>query len=63
MTRHLADHGHAVANGRVRDFTRHERESGLHPAVATLHRRPHGRDEDVNRRTAEYLRIARGHSA
>ncbi|WP_347265700.1 hypothetical protein [Paracoccus sp. (in: a-proteobacteria)] len=60
MTRHLADHIRTGGASRVQNFTRQDRESGLHPAVLALHRRPHGRDESGNRRAAEFARIERG---
>ncbi len=58
--KHIADKIHDTGAGRVQNFTRQERESGLHPAIAQLHARPHGRDEKSDRRIAEFTRIERG---
>lgn len=58
MNKHISDqhrmHGHA----RLREYTRHERETGMHPAILALRSRPQKRGE-ANRKTAEFLRIAR----
>ena len=43
----------------LREFTRQERESGIHPAIQTLHARPASRS-DSNRRAEEFTRIERG---
>ena len=63
MTRHIADHTRTSDTGRTRNFTRHERESGTHPAIAALRRRPRARDESGNRRAAEFAPIERAHHA
>lgn len=47
------------ANARLREFTRHEREEGIHPSVEALQRRPQMRGEE-NRKAVEYARIERG---
>ncbi|CAM3283000.1 hypothetical protein SAMN04488021_14523 [Paracoccus aminovorans] len=60
MTRHIADQPRANGSSRTRNFTRQERESGLHPAIAALRMRPRARDESGNRRAAEFARIERG---
>lgn len=60
MTKHIADKQHASGPGRMRNFTRHERESGLHPAIAALHSRPRIGAVSDARRVAEYTRIERG---
>ena len=59
MGRHISDHPRSQAQLRLREFTRQERESGLHPAIEALRTRPQTRDGD-GRKTAEYLRIDRG---
>ncbi|MFV0409796.1 MAG: hypothetical protein ACK5LJ_08925 [Paracoccus sp. (in: a-proteobacteria)] len=60
MTKTLTDHEHLTGNGRLRAYTEQERQSGTHPAVAALHRRPHERDSGESRKAAEYARIERG---
>lgn len=60
MTKTLTDHEHLTGNGRLCAYTEQERQSGTHPAVTALHRRPHGRDDGEGRKTAEYARIERG---
>lgn len=50
-------------SSRVMQFTRAEREAGVHPVIRALHSRPLTRDADTNRRAIEYARIARGHMA
>lgn len=45
---------------RLKNFTRHERESGLHPAIRALHSRPVSRDPAQNTRAVHYTRIQRG---
>ncbi|MBA4490895.1 hypothetical protein [Paracoccus sp. S1E-3] len=60
MTKTLTDHEHSTGSGRVRAYLAHDRESGVHPAIQALHRRPHSRDGDPGRKTAEYARIERG---
>ncbi|MDM7255825.1 MAG: hypothetical protein P3W90_003940 [Paracoccus sp. (in: a-proteobacteria)] len=59
MSRYIADQHHATGQGRLRNFTRTERESGVHPAILKLNQRPAPPDEK-SRRMAEFLRIARG---
>lgn len=59
MTRHIADQHHTTGKGRVENFTRAEREQGIHPAIIELNRRPVVRDKK-SRRMAEFLRIERG---
>ena len=61
MTRHIADRSQESSSGRTQYYTRQERESGLHPAVAALRMRPRARSEAANRRAAEFARIERGH--
>ncbi|KGJ08163.1 hypothetical protein EQ718_04600 [Paracoccus versutus] len=62
MTRHIADRSHENSSGRTQYYTRQERESGLHPAIAALRMRPRVRSsEEANRRAAEFARIERGH--
>ena len=63
MTRHIADKPHASGPGRLRNFIRQDRESGLHPAVAALHARARKSGDADNRRLAEYARIERGQRA
>ncbi|MBK4218027.1 hypothetical protein JJJ17_19025 [Paracoccus caeni] len=52
---------HESGGTRLREFTRQERESGVHPSVAALHSRPQTRS-DENRKVTEYSRIERGHT-
>ncbi len=59
MGKHISDQPRSQAHLRLREFTRQERESGLHPAIEALRSRPQNRDGD-NRKTSEYLRIDRG---
>ena len=47
---------------RIASYLQQDRESGLHPAVQTLHQRPAARRADANRRVVEFARIERGHS-
>jgi len=61
MTRHIADRSDEDSRGRTRHYTRQERESGLHPAVAALRMRPRARSDAANRRATEFARIERGH--
>lgn len=62
MTRHIADRSRDDGSGRTRNYTRQERESGLHPAIAALRMRPRARSsEETNRRAAEFARIERGY--
>lgn len=59
MTRHISDQPREPGQNRLREFIRQERESGTHPAIRSLRSRP--RDHDAEgRKTAEFLRIARG---
>ncbi|SNT68633.1 hypothetical protein [Paracoccus seriniphilus] len=60
MTKHISDQPRHHGGQRLREYTRRERFSGLHPVVAKLRSRPKSRG-DEGRRTAEYLRIERGH--
>ncbi|NHF73043.1 hypothetical protein [Paracoccus xiamenensis] len=60
MTKTLTDHERSTGSGRLRAYVAHDRESGVHPAIEALHRRPHARDGDDGRKTAEYARIERG---
>lgn len=60
MTKTLTDHERSTGNGRVRAYVAQERESGIHPAISTLHRRPHERAGEESRKTSEYARIERG---
>lgn len=52
---------HETGATRLREFTRQERESGVHPAVTALHSRPQTRS-DENRKATEFSRIERGHT-
>ncbi|WP_313351616.1 hypothetical protein [Paracoccus sp. (in: a-proteobacteria)] len=61
MTRHIADRSHESSARRTQYYTRQERESALHPAIAALRMRPHARSEAANRRAVEFARIERGH--
>lgn len=61
MTKTITDRERSTGNGRLRAYVAQDRQSGLHPAIEALHRRPHERDGDESRKTAEYLRIERGH--
>lgn len=63
MTKTVTDRERSTGNGRVRAFVNQERQSGVHPAVETLRRRPHERDGDESRKASEYARIERGHEA
>ena len=63
MTKILTDRERSTANGRLRSYVAQDRQSGIHPAIEALHRRPHGRDGDESRKTSEYTRIERGHEA
>ena len=63
MTRHIADHMRESGSSRTRNFTRQERESGTHPAIAALRMRPRSRDESGHRRAAEFARFERGRQA
>lgn len=58
MTKHVLDQPHQNSGTRLREFTRAERESGVHPAVDILRSRPLARGEE-NRQAAEFLRIER----
>ncbi|WP_207100055.1 hypothetical protein [Paracoccus shandongensis] len=59
MTRKITDTPQDKGTTRLREFTRHERESGTHPAIEVLRSRPQMRSEE-NRRVVEYARIERG---
>ena len=48
------------AENRLREYLRVERESGRHPAVDALHRKPRGGSD---RKVVEYTRIERGQTA
>lgn len=63
MTKHIIDKSHATGPGRLRHYTRQERESAMHPAVAKLLSRPSGRSSAEGRRLIEFTRIERGRSA
>ncbi|WBU56453.1 hypothetical protein [Paracoccus sediminicola] len=63
MTKSLTDRERSTGNGRLRSYVTQERESGIHPAITKLHRRPHGRESYESRKTSEYARIERGHEA
>lgn len=58
MSKHIIDQPRSHDSGRIRAFTRQDREAGTHPAITTLHSRPQMRGEE-NRQTAEFLRIER----
>ena len=60
MTKHITDKPNETGPGRVRHFTQHERESGVHPAISALHSRPKQRDDEGDKRMAEFTRIERG---
>lgn len=62
MSKHISDQPRNQDNTRLREFTRQDRESGTHPAIETLRTRPQSRGDD-NRKTAEFIRIERGHTA
>lgn len=62
MSKHISDQPRTAGQKRLREYTRQERESGVHPAIMTLRNRPQTRGGD-NRKTAEYLRIERGGKA
>ncbi len=65
MARHPIDHARATDDGlRAGHFAEIERRSGdamKHPGIETLARRP--RPQDGDRRTQEFVRIARGRTA
>lgn len=60
MSKHIIDQPRRQNGGRLRAFTRQERESGLHPAIETLRSRPKTRGEE-NCKAAQFLRIEREH--
>ncbi len=62
MTKHITDHAHRPGETRLREYTEQERHSGVHPAVEALRTRPQTRSE-ASRKTAEFVRIDRGHRA
>ena len=59
MTRQITDQPQTKGATRLREFTRHERESGTHPAIEVLRTRPQMRGEE-NRMVMEFARIERG---
>lgn len=59
MTKHISDQPRSHRGLRLREYTRQERESGIHPAIAALRSRPQKRDS-ASRKIAEYMRIERG---
>lgn len=59
MTRQITDQPQTKGTTRLREFTRHERESGTHPAIEALRSRPQMRGEE-NRMIVEFARIERG---
>ena len=62
MSRHIADRSRAIGASRILNYTRQDRETGMHPAIAALRMRPRVRSsEEANRRAAEFARIERGH--
>ena len=62
MSKHIKDQPRSYSHNRLREFTRQERESGVHPAISALRSRPLTRGAE-NRKAAEYLRIERGRMA
>lgn len=60
MNKPVSDKTEPLGTARLREFTRHERESGMHPAIMALRSRPATRAEE-NRKFVEYARIERGH--
>lgn len=62
MTKHVSDQPRSQGNARLREYTRQERESLPHPTVMALRSRPRDRDGE-NHKTAEFVRIERGHTA
>lgn len=62
MSKSPIDQPRDAGSGRVQNYLQQDRESGIHPAIQSLHRQPHARDEETNRRAAEFARIERGHS-
>ncbi|WBU63678.1 hypothetical protein [Paracoccus aerodenitrificans] len=63
MTKSTFDHERSNSNGRMRSYVAQDRESGVHPAIETLHRRPRSRDSGENPKAREYARIERGHES
>ena len=59
MNKPVSDTSEPRGATRLREFTRHERESGMHPAIMALRSRPAARAEE-NRKFVEYARIERG---
>lgn len=59
MTKPNTDLSQRAQSSRLREFVRHERESGLHPAIEALRSRPKQRSLQ-NRKAVEYTRIERG---
>lgn len=62
MSKHVSDQPRDHGVARLREYTKQEREAGVHPSVTALHSRPKDRSTD-GRKTAEYVRIERGHTA
>ena len=58
MSRHISDQPRGASSARLREYTRQDRESGTHPAIATLRNRPKDRSGE-NRKMAEFARIER----
>lgn len=58
--KHIADKPHETGAGRILHFTQQERESGMHPAVTSLHARSRNDDTQDKRRIREFARIERG---
>ncbi|MFT4012014.1 MAG: hypothetical protein QM682_01190 [Paracoccus sp. (in: a-proteobacteria)] len=61
--KHIADKPHRTSAGRILNFIRQDRESGLHPAVAALHARPRRDEAKADHRMQEFTRIERGRTA
>lgn len=59
MTKPIADQPQTKGATRLREFTRYEREAGIHPAIQALWSRPQTRGEE-NRMVVEFARIERG---
>lgn len=62
MTKPIGDKPEERGTTRLREFTRHEREAGIHPAIEILRTRPQARSEE-NRMFMEYARIERGQTS
>lgn len=61
--KHIADKPHETGAGRILHFTQQERESGMHPAVTSLHARSRNDDTQHKLRIREFTRIERGQLA